>query len=283
MGEIVRIVAMGIVGLCVGSIVTMVVDRVPDGLSLLRPGPRCPHCEHPIAAHDLVPVLSFFALRGVCRHCHERFTPAYPAVEIACGLAFAAAAWRIGWELTLVPYFLFFATLIAVSTVDLYEYIIPNRILFPAMGASFVLMALTALYYGEPERIAWAACGMLVFGAVLGVPAFIKPGALGIGDAKLALFMGLNLGWLVEYLDGVRLVMMATIIGFMLGLMSGLALWFARRVTGKHILADPDLEPGPNGEPPPVPTLAKTAFPFGPGLALASILSVLFWRPLLGL
>ena len=53
-------------GLVVGSVLTMVIDRAPERWPIFRPGPRCPHCEAPIEARHLVPVLSWIVLRGRC-------------------------------------------------------------------------------------------------------------------------------------------------------------------------------------------------------------------------
>ena len=78
-------------GLVIGSVLTMVIDRVPERWPVFRPGPRCPHCEAPIAPRHLVPVVSWFMLRGRCASCNERITVAYPIVECVTAFAFAAA------------------------------------------------------------------------------------------------------------------------------------------------------------------------------------------------
>jgi hypothetical protein len=77
------------VGCCVGSFLNVCVFRIPRGLSLLRPGSRCPRCRAPIRAYDNVPVLGWLWLRGRCRDCGCAISIRYPLVEFGVGLAFA--------------------------------------------------------------------------------------------------------------------------------------------------------------------------------------------------
>src|SRR5829696_1535804 len=133
------VVLAAIAGLFVGSLVTMVVDRVPDHLPLIS-RPRCPHCDAELGARELVPVLSWLWLRGKCRHCEHPITPAYPAVELVTAALFAAAVLRFGWGWVLIPFLLLFAMLVAVSVVDLYDYRIPDRIVFPTLLVSLPLV-----------------------------------------------------------------------------------------------------------------------------------------------
>lgn len=75
-------------GACVGSFLNVVVWRLPRGMSLIRPGSRCPACATPIRWHDNVPVLGWLWLRGRCRACGAAISPRYPIVEAATGALF---------------------------------------------------------------------------------------------------------------------------------------------------------------------------------------------------
>ena len=70
-----------ILGLLVGSYLNVVIYRLPRGLSTVRPPSACPGCEKRIRAFDNVPVLSFLALRGKCRHCGQAIGWRYPFIE----------------------------------------------------------------------------------------------------------------------------------------------------------------------------------------------------------
>jgi leader peptidase (prepilin peptidase) / N-methyltransferase len=281
------------VGLVVGGFVTMVADRVPDRRPVLRPGPRCPYCEHPLGAGDVVPVVSWLARRGRCRWCEHRITPAYPLVEVATALLYVAAVAEFGDSWAVLPFLVLYPTLVAVSVVDLYHYRIPDRITFPALVASLAIMAAVAVGYGEPGAIGWALLGAVVFFVALLVPHLISPAGMGFGDVKLALLLGLFLGWLSgSGITLVRLVLLTVILASLLGVVAGVGLGLLRR-RGIDPLPDPEAPVGAAdgaagteldatgvGV---VVRPASAAFPFGPALAVATVVSTLLAEQLLGL
>jgi leader peptidase (prepilin peptidase) / N-methyltransferase len=273
----VDVVVAALAGLLVGSFVTMVVDRVPDGLALFE-RPRCPLCEHDLEARDLVPVASWLAMRGRCRHCGEPVTPAYPAVEIVTAALFAAATARFGTTWVLVPFLVLFAMLVAVSVVDLYDYRIPDRIVFPTLGLSIPLVVAISFHEELPEAAVWAAGGALFFSGVLFVTSLLPGGGMGAGDVKLALVLGFYLGWLGSNLRGmVLLVFAALLIGSLLGVVMGLGVGAARLRFGRDALPDPEAADGQLA----TTSWTKQPFPFGPALALATVFAVLFSNQLL--
>jgi len=194
--------------LALGSFLNVVAARVPERRSLLRPPSSCGSCDREIRWRDNVPVLSYFLLRGRCRHCAARISPLYPAVEagtaalaVACVVAFGPtvyAALAVG----------FCALLVTLSAIDVQHRIVPNRIVLPA--AILVLVARTLLD-PSPEWLLGAvgAAGFL-FLAVLAYPK-----GLGMGDVKLALLLGAMLG------AGVSA---ALFIGFLAGLVPAVVL-----------------------------------------------------------
>ncbi|HXW38791.1 MAG TPA: prepilin peptidase, partial [Acidimicrobiales bacterium] len=88
-------------GLCVGSFLNVVIHRVPERESVVRPRSHCRSCGAQIADRDNVPVVSWVLLRGRCRSCHARIPARYPLVELGTAVLFTAAALRFGatWEL----------------------------------------------------------------------------------------------------------------------------------------------------------------------------------------
>lgn len=81
---------LGMLGGCVGSFMNVVVYRLPAGKSLLRPGSRCPRCEHPIRWYHNLPILGWLLLRGKCYDCHAPIAVRYPWVEAAVAALFVA-------------------------------------------------------------------------------------------------------------------------------------------------------------------------------------------------
>lgn len=239
------LVALALGGLVVGGFLNTVIVRLPEGRSLAFPS-RCPECDAAIPWGDQVPVLSFALLRARCRACREEIPLAYPLVELACAALWVAAGLRFGLTWALVPFLLLFSTLLAQSVIDLELYRLLNKITFPVLGASVVLIAAVSLVEGEPGDLVPALVGAAGYGAFLFVAAFIYPKGMGLGDAKLALLMGLYLGWIHPLL-----CLYALIAGCVLGVVAGLVLLVVRR--GRN-----------------------DAFPFGPWLALGCILTILF-------
>jgi leader peptidase (prepilin peptidase)/N-methyltransferase len=92
---IVTILLAGIFGACVGSFLNVVLWRLPRGESVVAPPSHCPSCGTDLGPAELVPIASWLALRGHCRHCGTKISARYPLVELACALVFAFVAWLI--------------------------------------------------------------------------------------------------------------------------------------------------------------------------------------------
>jgi leader peptidase (prepilin peptidase) / N-methyltransferase len=189
MPDPVAIAFLAALGLLVGSFLNVVVHRLPRGESLLRPRSRCVGCGVQIAAYDNVPVVSWLALRGSCRHCGEPISARYPLIEALTGVAFAAVAAVAGVDPELWLELPFAALMIAVAAIDLEHRIVPNRLLAPAAVWAVVAWAVVDLDF-LPEALA-AGAGAFTF---LLLAALAYPAGMGMGDVKLAGTMGLYLG-----------------------------------------------------------------------------------------
>jgi leader peptidase (prepilin peptidase)/N-methyltransferase len=206
-------------GLVVGSFLNVVIHRVPQRLSVASPRSACPGCGTTLAERDNIPVVSWLVLRGRCRTCGMRISPRYPLVELASAGLFAAAAIRLGADWALPAFCLFFAALLAVSLIDLEHFIVPNRIVFPMLAVSVPLLAAAALLEGEPGPLVTAVVGAVLASNALLVINLISPRGMGMGDVKLALLLGLFLGWL-----GLGHVALGLFLGFLFGAVGGILL-----------------------------------------------------------
>jgi leader peptidase (prepilin peptidase)/N-methyltransferase len=229
-------------GLALGSFLNVVAARVPLKRSLMRPASACMSCGTEIAARDNVPLVSWALLRGRCRHCSARIPVRYPAVELVTALLVAACilAFGVTPEAALAAFFC--AVLVAISAVDLEHRIVPNRIVLPATA---VLLPLHTLVDPSPAWVLGAAgASLFLFAAVLAYPA-----GMGMGDVKLALFMGAMLG---------KVVAVALMIGM-----------FAALVPALFLLARHGSK------------ARKMGIPFAPFLAFGSLVALFFGEPLL--
>jgi leader peptidase (prepilin peptidase)/N-methyltransferase len=174
-------------GLALGSFLNVVAARVPLRRSVVKPASACMSCGTEIAARDNIPVLSWALLRGRCRHCAARIPLRYPVVELTTAALLAACVLAFGLTFYALLAAFFCAVLVAISAVDFEHRIVPNRIVLPATA---ILLPLHTLADPTPE---WAlgafGASLFLFLAVLAYPS-----GMGMGDVKLALFMGAMLG-----------------------------------------------------------------------------------------
>ena len=229
-------------GLALGSFLNVVAARVPRRTSIVKPASACMDCGTALAWRDNIPLLSWVLLRGRCRHCGVRISPLYPAVELATALLVAACVLDFGLSGRMVVGAYFSAVLVAVTATDLTHRIIPNRIVVPA--AVVILVAQTALEPSPQWALAALAASGFLFLAVVAYPA-----GMGMGDVKLALAMGAALG---------KTVSVALMIGM-----------FAALVPAVILLAR-------HGQ-----AARKMGIPFGPFLALGSVVALFFGEQLL--
>jgi leader peptidase (prepilin peptidase) / N-methyltransferase len=258
-------------GLVIGALLNVVVERVP-GRAPLFVRQRCASCERHLPMRRLVPVVSWAPARRRCGHCGARFDRTGPVVEVTTAAGFALAAARFGPSWELLPMLVLVAALVAVSAVDLAHYRIPDRIVFPSLAVSIVAISAISVADGSPGAIGDAATGAVFFAAVLLVAAILTRGGIGLGDVKLALLLGLFIGWIGgDLLRTTRLVLIALVIGSVLGAVVGLVLGAVRRATGRAVLPDPLATEGDTAG----PHWTKQTFPFGPALAVGTLAVVL--------
>jgi len=187
-----------IIGASFGSFLNTVIYRVPEKISIIKPGSRCSSCETPIRFRDNIPILGYFLLGGKCRHCNESFSIRYVLVEALTAIMTIWLYVNYGLNETYLMYLVLAYLLIAVTFVDIDHFIIPN---------GFVLIGLVALAVGIPMGwipVEWedAVSGSFVFAGFLFsiglIGQFIlKKESIGFGDVKLGLVLGGYLG--VEY------------------------------------------------------------------------------------
>lgn len=261
-------------GLVVGGFVTMLVDRIPDKTRLTRAS-RCPFCEHPLAVGDTIPVFSWIRLNGRCRHCGDRITPAYPVVEVLTMGLWVAAAANWGWDWRLLPPLVLVTAAVALSTIDMYVYRLPDRLVFPSLGLSLAVMVVAGFGIDLPSSIVKALGGMVLYGGFLFLMHLISPRGMGFGDVKLALLLGLHLGWAggsvwVGWTPVFRLVFYALLVSCLLGGIGGILIAILRRRLSRDLLPDPEAD---NGQP---TRLLSQSMPFGPALAAGTVAVVFF-------
>jgi prepilin signal peptidase PulO-like enzyme (type II secretory pathway) len=199
-----------ILGLIIGSFLNVVVLRHQTGRALSgRSG--CFSCGKKLNWYELVPVLSFVFLRGRCHGCRSKISWQYPLVELGTGFLFALIYWRLGWQVgPLIFYWLIASLLMIITVYDLRHQIIPDRFVF-----ALILLGFLKVIFFDGNW--WGLLGGLVMALPLFILWAISHGRwLGFGDVKLALGLGLVLGW--------QFGLSALVLAFWIGAVVGLIL-----------------------------------------------------------
>ena len=209
--EAVLSVSAVLVGLILGSFANVPIHRWPAGGTVTAPKrSACPGCGTPIAAWDNIPVLSWLLLRGRCRHCQAAISPRYLVVEVVTGALFGLVAWRWGLDPLLPALLVLTWSLVVATAIDLEHRIIPNRLTLRLPLVLLPLVAVAAALdsdWGALLRGVIAAIAMPAVMLALSEAFRLLRGQVGIGmgDVKLAISLGLVLG----YLGGLELVAFA--------------------------------------------------------------------------
>lgn len=192
-----------LLGLCVGSFLNVVIYRLPNNMSLVKPASHCPNCDYKLKWYDNIPLLSYIILKGKCRNCKQKISIKYPLVEFAnMALWFLALMMHTNvifqnnstnWVLFAVAC-LTFSVLICVFMCDLENMEIPDelQICLLILGVvSFLAQSIDA-----SSRVYGFLLGGGFFALFAGLFYLIrKKEGLGFGDIKLMAVLGLLLGF----------------------------------------------------------------------------------------
>lgn len=234
-------------GLLIGSFLTVVVDRVPRGASVVHPGSECGNCGLRLGVRDLIPVFSWLWLRGKCRRCHTNIGIEPLVLELSTSFLFGLTAWHFGLSWRTPAYCVLMAGLVALSWIDLKTKRLPRSIIYWTAILGVPLLCVAALAEHQPERIWMAALGAAISLAVMAFIYWASRGGMGDGDVRLSPLLGAYLGFLNP-----GLALVGLFFGFALGAVVGLALMLAKRA-GR-----------------------RTEVPFGPFLALGTVVAIFY-------
>jgi len=232
--QIVIIVFFFLFGIVIGSFLNVCITRIPEEISIVSPGSRCPKCGTPIKAYDNVPVFAWFWLKGKCRACGAPISVMYPLVELATGLLFVGCYLEFGISQATVKW-LFFACLIVILTVtDLRVRLLPDVVTWPGFAVGLVFAAVVPPEDGTALMLSWrifhkfppdrllgvldallgAAFGsLLLWGLATLYKLVRKREGMGLGDVKMIAMAGAFLGLRNTFLTILFGALLGTLIG----------------------------------------------------------------------
>ncbi|MBI3668505.1 MAG: prepilin peptidase [Acidobacteria bacterium] len=175
-----------VLGLVIGSFLNVCIRRIPRDASIVLPASRCPSCQATIKPYDNIPVLSWLKLGGKCRHCKQKISALYPAVELLTGLLFLACFFAFGLSLDALKWAVFSALMIVLTITDVRERILPDKVNFTGLGIGIALS-----FFARPVdgTALWLANRLFAFQPPRPVLSF--------ADALLGAAVGSGLLWLV--------------------------------------------------------------------------------------
>jgi leader peptidase (prepilin peptidase) / N-methyltransferase len=236
-------------GLIIGSFLNVCITRIPEGVSIVSPGSRCPACGTPIKAYDNIPVVAWLWLGGKCRSCGEKISPMYPAIELLTAFLFVAC--YLTFDLTAETFkWLFFTSLMIILIVtDFRARLLPDAINWFGFGLGLALavhvspldpacirvvervpfIAHTAILVGVTCALLGAAAGSLLLLAAATLYRLVRGReGMGMGDVKMMLMVGTFLGVQGTFLTLLFGTLLGSIVGLLLVLVLFASGWKAR-------------------------------------------------------
>ncbi|MDD5406875.1 MAG: prepilin peptidase [Sulfurovaceae bacterium] len=181
-----------ILGIIIGSFLNVVIYRIPLDKNIAFPASHCPACQTPLKWWQNIPIISWIFLKGKCYFCNAPISKRYPIVELITGILFLIIYFKVGlvWYLPFI--FASFASLLALSIIDIDHMAVPDSVNFAALffalitpdfihSIFFAFMAAVGLYLARllasklAKKEAMGEADIIVagtMGALLGFPLF---------------------------------------------------------------------------------------------------------------
>lgn len=230
-------------GLLIGSFLNVCIFRIPEKQSIAFPPSHCMSCGHKLGVLDLFPLFSYIFLGGKCRYCKARISIQYPFVEFLNALLYLLGFYKFGLSLQFVFFALLCSLLIVLTFIDFKYMLLPNILVAIVAVLGILYMLLVKRQYLD------SLWGALAGGGFFLLLFLVTRGNMGGGDIKLMFAVGI---WL-----GLKGTAMAALFAFVIGAIASVAV-LIKNGGGR-----------------------KTKIPFGPFIALGTIMSLCWCNEIL--
>jgi leader peptidase (prepilin peptidase)/N-methyltransferase len=184
-----------LLGLIIGSFLNVVVSRLPEKKSIVKPGSHCPLCKTPIKFYDNIPVIGYILLGGKCRNCKQEISLRYPAIEAFTAFSFWLAYFYFGGDLVYTALaVLFVCLLISLAIIDFTHMILPDELTLGGALIFFVYSFFNPKISALDSIIAALGSALIFTGLYYFYLKVKKIEGLGFGDVKMMLMLGAFLG-----------------------------------------------------------------------------------------
>ncbi len=248
-------------GTIIGSFLNVVILRYRSGRSIVSGKSMCFACGKKLCFFELVPIGSFLTQRGRCESCHTKISWQYPLIEALTGVLFLFIYFHFEYLIQdntllfaiLFSYYAFIFSLFIVLSV----YDIKHKVLPDGLVLTFISIVFIGMFFIQGDTIVLHIPHYTQFLAGIILPApfsllwLISKGKwMGLGDSKFMIGIG--------FLLGLSAGATAILFSFWIGAVVSILVLLFSRFFGKHGVS------------------LKTAIPFGPFLALGTMIVVLF-------
>lgn len=226
-----------------GSFLNCVAWRIVHNEPVSKGRSHCDVCGHTLGIGDLIPVVSYIVHRGRCRYCGAKLSIVHVIAEAVSAVLFAAVLLKFDISLQALEYMIFVCLLLVCSFADLEGRIIPDRFIIAGLlvRTGFFVILNDPAKVALDDLIGGAGIAGLLLIVVLVFEKIKGIEAMGGGDIKLIFMTGIFLGWKANLL--------CLFIACIIGIISGL------------VFKSED---------------GDKTFPWGPSIALAAVICMLF-------
>lgn len=207
----------GIIGLCIGSFLNVVIYRLPkmmqrecdnyiaqennqtpphsDVFNLLSPRSHCPVCNHRISPLENIPLFSYLFLKGQCSACHTHISKRYAIIELLTGILSATLVWFFGITAMGMGALLLTFFLICITFIDIDTQLIPDDLALPLLWIG-LLFNVNSTFTTLSSAVIGAVAGYISLWTIFWIFKLVtgKEG-IGQGDFKLLAALGAWFGW----------------------------------------------------------------------------------------
>lgn len=235
-------------GLAIGSFLNCLIYRLENKKSFLTGRSFCPQCRHMLSWRDLIPIFSFLILKGKCRYCQKTISWQYPLVELFTGIVFLFVVLTFNDIFTILYLLVISCFLILIFVYDLKHYIIPDKVIYPAILLSFLYQGIRIFNFAHWNLLQIRNLGLSILPTLFffAIVFFSKEKLMGWGDVKMVFLMGLLLSF--------PSILIALFLAFFFGSVIGLGLVILKKKT------------------------LKSKIPFGPFLVCGTFLALFFYQ-----
>lgn len=227
-----------------GSFLNVIAYRLVNNISFKKHRSFCPKCNKILAWYDLIPIVSWFFLKGHCRYCNQSISFLYPFIEILSAIIFYLLFLNIPFPYS-ISYFVFFSALIITIRTDIETMLISRFVTLFLIPIAFGLSIFNLLVLSPIKVFCGALFGYFLL-LLISKSFYLLTKKEGIGQGDIELLS------LIGAFSGIIGCWISLLFGSILGSIFGISLIILKKLN------------------------LSTRIPFGPFLAIGSILYILY-------